>query len=76
MVLRVVGGLAVFLVLNTLLKLPFSKDFLESGTGAAFAVRAVRYLIVSFGLIGLYPMAFGLLSRGRSDSEKSLKKEN
>ena len=75
-VLRLAGGIALFFALNTLLKLPFSEDFLESGTGAAFAVRAVRYLIVSFGLIGLYPMAFGLLSRGRSDSEKSLKKEN
>ena len=57
-VLRTVGGLALFFVFNTLLKLPFSKEFLESGTTAAFVIRCVRYFIDTFVIIGLYPKAF------------------
>lgn len=33
-VLRVLGGVAVFFGLNTLLKMPFSSDFLNSGTAS------------------------------------------
>lgn len=55
---RVIGGVAIFLVLNELLKLPFSEEFLKSGELGAFLVRTVRYAIVMFVLIGVYPMAF------------------
>ena len=58
MVLRLVGGVGAFFALNTLLKLPFSSEFLESGTAAAFAVRSIRYAVVIFSVIGLYPMLF------------------
>ncbi len=59
-VVRVLCGVLAYLILNTLLKLPFSKDFLESVTMASFLVRALRYALVSFLTIGVYPMAFRL----------------
>lgn len=58
MILRIAGGFAVYFVLNTLLKLPFSKEFLESGSSAALLVRAVRYAVISFVLFGVYPLIF------------------
>ena len=48
----------VYLVLNTLLKMPFSEQFLNSGTFLAGMVRTVRYLIVSFVAVGVYPFVF------------------
>ncbi len=57
-VLRVAGGLAVFLILNKALKLPFSGEFLDSGTYAALLVRAGRYFLVSFADFGVYPLLF------------------
>ena len=62
-VLRMLGGIAIYYVLNSALKLPFSKEFLESGTAAAFLVRTLRYMIVTFVDLGLYPMAFRLIER-------------
>ena len=59
-VLRLAGGLAVFFMLNTVLKLPFSDSFLESGTTAAHIVRSARYLVISFVDMGVYPLAFRL----------------
>ncbi|MBP3239820.1 MAG: phosphatase PAP2 family protein [Oribacterium sp.] len=58
MVLRVLGGLVVYLVINTLLKLPFSKEFLSDGSTAALMIRCARYAIVSFVAFGGYPMVF------------------
>ena len=57
-ILRMVGGFAVYMGLNALLKLPFPKDFRESATMAAYFVRFFRYLIVGFAALGLYPMVF------------------
>ena len=57
-VLRVLGGLVVYLVLNTLLKLPFSKEFLSDGSTAALVIRFARYAIVSVVAFGVYPMVF------------------
>lgn len=62
-ILRVFGGLALFLGLNTLLKLPFSSEFSDSVTFAAHLVRTCRYAIVSFLIIGIYPMCFGRIGR-------------
>ena len=59
-VLRVLGGVAVFFGLNTLLKLPFSKEFLENGTMAACLVRTLRYAVVIFADMGVYPLVFRL----------------
>ena len=56
--LRLAGGVAVYFALNTALKLPFSSAFLDSGTAAAYLVRTVRYAIVLFVDIAIYPMLF------------------
>ena len=61
--LRVLGGFAVYFGSNTLLKLPFSKDFLESEAAAAFLVRSARYAIVVFLMIAVYPLLFGKIIR-------------
>ena len=57
-VLRVVGGVAVFFGLNELMKMPFSADFLNSGKMAALLIRTVRYTLVVFVVLGVYPMLF------------------
>lgn len=61
--LRLIGGIAIFFGLNSLLKLPFDKDFLSSGTTAAYAVRAARYCIIIFTDMGVYPMLFKPVGR-------------
>ena len=58
MVARLLGGLAVYLVVNSLLKMPFSKEFLSDGSIAALMVRCARYAIVAFIDFGVYPMLF------------------
>ena len=65
MVARVLGGVAVYFALNTVLKLPFPKEFLSGGSTAALLVRCARYAIVAFVDFGVYPMLFGL--EGRAD---------
>ena len=60
MVARLLGGLAVYLVVNSLLKMPFSKEFLSDGSTAALMVRCARYAIVAFIDFGVYPMLFKL----------------
>ena len=66
MIARVLGGLAVYLALNTLLKLPFTGEFLSGGSIAALLVRCGRYAIVSFAVFGAYPMLFRLEKRFRN----------
>ena len=66
-IVRVIVGLGLFVCLNTILKLPFSEEFLDSATAASFAVRAVRYAIVIFLLLGVYPLAFRLEKKGRKN---------
>ena len=60
MILRLAGAFAIYAVLNTVLKLPFSSNFLDSGTTLALAVRAIRYFIITIVIIGVYPMMFRL----------------
>ncbi len=66
-ILRVLGGFAIYFLLNKLLKMPFSAEFLDSGTTGALLVRLARYAVIAFVEFGIYPMAFapveGLLSR-------------
>ena len=57
-ILRVVGGGAVYFGLNAALKLPFPSALLDSGTFAAHLIRALRYAVVCFADIGLYPLLF------------------
>ena len=63
MILRVAGAFAVYFVLNTVLKLPFSKEFLAGGTMGAFLVRAARYAVIIFVIIGIYPKVFPLFEK-------------
>lgn len=58
MLLRVLGAVIIYFVLNTLLKLPFDKQFLAGTSLAAFFIRTVRYAIIMFLLMGVYPMVF------------------
>ena len=72
MILRVLGGAAVFLALNSLLKLPFSKEFLAGGSYASLLVRGVRYAIVAFIEFSVYPMLFKVTAKyGPAEKRKS-----
>ena len=69
MVLRLAGGVAVYFLLNTLLKLPFSKEFLSGGTIAALLVRFARYAVIAFVAFGVYPMLFRIEKKGRAAAD-------
>ena len=58
MILRVVGAFAIYLVLNKVLKMPFSKEWLDSGELLPNLVRSARYAIILFIVIGIYPKVF------------------
>ncbi len=64
-ILRVIGGGALYFGLNIALKMPFSSEFLSSPTLPSFIVRAVRYGIIIFILIGVYPMMFDKVGKKR-----------
>lgn len=63
MILRVAVGGGLFLALNSLLKLPFPKELLESATMPQYIIRFLRYAVVVFLLTGVYPLSFRLLDR-------------
>ena len=63
MILRVIGAFAVYYALNTLLKLPFSKEFLDNGSVAAGLVRTARYAVVLFIALAVYPRIFPLFEK-------------
>jgi len=63
MILRVVGALAIYYGLNTLLKLPFDKEWLNSGTMGPNLVRAARYVVVLFVVSGLFPKCFSVFEK-------------
>lgn len=63
MILRVVGAFAIYLVMNKLLKMPFSAEFLTGGTLGALLVRTARYAIIIFVMIGIYPKVFPLFEK-------------
>lgn len=58
MILRVICALLIFFVMNTLLKMPFTKEFLASEGLDALLIRSARYAITIFVIIGVYPMVF------------------
>ena len=62
-ILRALGGAALFFGLNTLLKLPFSKEFLDNGSLAALLVRGARYGVIAFIEFGVYPILFRYTGR-------------
>ena len=58
MILRVVGGVAVYFGLNALLKLPLSALALPAGSFGANLLRAIRYGLLLFVCVGVYPLVF------------------
>ena len=58
MSLRVLGALAIYFALNTLMKLPFNKEWLNTGELGANLVRCLRYAIILFVMLGIYPRCF------------------
>ena len=61
--LRILGGGAVYYGLNALLKLPFSPSFLSSDALLPHLVRTLRYAVILFIDIGVYPLFFDRLGR-------------
>lgn len=62
-ILRVLFGGALYFGLNTVLKMPFPKELLESGGLASHIIRSARYALVMFAVCGLYPMLFKLTAK-------------
>lgn len=60
-VLRIAGGILGFVLLNYVLKLPFSEEFLKGGSYMALIVRFIRYTVLVFLLLGVYPMSFRIV---------------
>ena len=63
MILRSVGAFAIYFALNSLLKMPFSKEFLNSGVLTANLVRTARYAIILFVILGVYPKVFPVFEK-------------
>ena len=72
MILRVVGAFAIYLVLNKVLKMPFSTEWLDSGNLDANLVRAARYAVILFLIVGIYPKCFPLFEKiGKGKAERN-----
>ena len=63
MILRTLGAFAIYFILNTVLKMPFSKEWLDSGILAANLVRTARYAVIMFIVIAVYPRVFPLFEK-------------
>ena len=63
MILRTAGAFAIHFALNTLLKMPFSKEWLDSGVLAANLVRTARYAVILFIVLGVYPRVFPIFEK-------------
>lgn len=57
-ILRLVGGVALFLIITTVTKMLFSKEVLEASNFVAHVIRFARYAIGSFVVICIYPILF------------------
>ena len=65
MILRTIGAFVIYYALNTLLKMPFGKEFLDSASLSALLVRSARYAVIMFVIMGVYPLIFPLFERIR-----------
>ena len=63
MILRTLGGLVVFVVVDKVLEIPFSREFIDAASALSHVVRTVRYTLASFVVIGVYPMVFGFVDK-------------
>lgn len=64
--LRLAGGGILYFGLNALLKLPFDPAFLASASPASYAIRVMRYALILFVIVAIYPWSFGRFTRGQS----------
>lgn len=62
-ILRTIGGGLLYFGLNILLKLPFPKELLDSATFVSYLIRTLRYAVIIFVVIGVYPMVFKLTGK-------------
>lgn len=62
-ILRTAGGGLIYFGLNAALKLPFPGELLEAGDLTAHLIRALRYAVVIFVDIGIYPLLFRYTGR-------------
>ena len=62
-ILRILFGGVIYFGLNMLLKLPFDSAFLASATAGAYAVRVIRYAVILFIIVAVYPMAFDKIGK-------------
>ena len=67
---RMIGALLIYVVVNTLLKLPFDKDFLAGASLGALIIRMARYAIIMLLIMGVYPSAFPWFERVGNKSER------
>ena len=63
MILRVAGAFAIYVLLNKVLKMPFSKEWLDSGMLGPNLVRTARYAVILFVIIAVYPKVFPLFEK-------------
>ena len=57
-ILRMAGGIGVFLAISTGPKLCFPAEFLEAAVFPAYLIRALRYGLAAWAAIGVYPILF------------------
>ncbi len=57
-IVRLLCGMVIFFALTQVTKLPFDKDFLDSGNAASNIVRIARYAVSTFLVMSIYPMLF------------------
>ena len=62
-ILRTLGGGMIYFGLNEVLKMPFPKELLNAGDFTAQLIRMLRYAVVIFVVIGVYPLFFKLTDR-------------
>ena len=62
-VCRMLGGFIGYFGLNFILKMPFNKEFLQADTTGSFLIRTLRYMIVTFVILGVYPIVFRLVEK-------------
>ena len=57
-IIRIIFGVLVFLAFNKGLKIPFNKEFLESGSILSNFITMLRYGLGIFMTMGVYPLVF------------------
>ena len=62
-ILRTLGGGLIYFGLNIVLKMPFPKELLEAGGFVSQLIRMLRYAVIIFAVIGVYPLLFRVTGR-------------